>query len=243
MLRKCIGGIQHSGITVENMERSIEFYTEILGGVLVCRENNLSGEILHNTLFQQEELAAQLRGLQPRTLGVPDLRDGTKEVLAVAFISFGDQVVELLHVRPAGASLATPNILGAIPSIVTHTTSMHLSFYVKDDVDLNQFVQELEQESANRGFTNVKCNRVVHVNSPDERAKVARKYYSNKFWNAPDSFIQGYSDRDFGALQGWALVYCKGPSGEQLEFNQVRLKAKDLFAQARDRYFQQAKVQ
>ena len=38
--------------------------------------------------------------------------------------------------------------------------------------------------------------------------------------------------QSFGDFSGWTLVYCKGPNGEQLEFNQVLGKAKSLFTKA-----------
>jgi catechol 2,3-dioxygenase-like lactoylglutathione lyase family enzyme len=237
MMGQAVQGVQHVGITVENFERSIEFYTEVLGGVVVYRRDGFVHEVMQHTLFQKEELDAQASGLHPRTLGVPDIRDGSKEAMDICFISFGNLVVELLHIRGGKESPSDPNLMGAMPSIVSYTCTMHLSFHVKDDVDLSVFAKRLEEEAEKRGFTNVKCNRVIHVASPEERNKLDLRYYSNKFWNDPDGFIAGYSDLDFGKFEGWSLVYCKGPSGEQLEFNQVRLKAKDLFAQARDQYY------
>jgi catechol 2,3-dioxygenase-like lactoylglutathione lyase family enzyme len=238
MLGKYLQGVQHVGVTVENMERSIEFYTEVLGGVVVYRRNGFVHEVMQHTLFQKEQLDATAQGLHPRTLGVPDIRDGSKEAMDICFLSFGNLVIELLHFRAGAAAPTDPNIMGAVPSIVTYTNSMHLSFHVKDDIDLSHFAQWLEDECEKRGFVGVKCNRVIHVNSPAERKTVPLRYYSNKFWNEPDSFIEGYSDLDFGKFQGWSLVYAKGPSGEQLEFNQVRLKAKELFAEGRDKYYQ-----
>ncbi len=236
-LSQYLQGVQHTGITVENLERSIEFYTEILGGVVVYRRNSFIHEVMQHTLFQKEELDAIAQGLHPRTLGIPDIRDGSKEAMDICFISFGNLVVELIHFRGANAGTTDPNIMGTVPTIVTYTNSMHLSFHVKDDVDLSLFAQWLEEECEKRGFNNVQPNRVIEVNSPAERKQVALKYYSNKFWNEPESFIPGYSDLDFGKFEGWSLFYCKGPSGEQLEFNQVRSKAKELFAEAKERYY------
>jgi catechol 2,3-dioxygenase-like lactoylglutathione lyase family enzyme len=238
MLGKYLQGVQHAGVTVENMERSIEFYSELLGGVVVYRRDRFIHEVMQNTLFQKEELDALAQGLHPRTLGVPDIRDGSKEAMDICFISFGNLVVELLHIRDSASSPSDPNIMGTVPTIVSYTNSMHISFHVKDDVDLSLFAKWLEEECENRGFDNVKCNRVTHVKSPEERKKVDLKYYSNKFWNDPDAFIPGYSDLDFGRFEGWSLFYCKGPSGEQLEFNQVRLKAKDLFTESKEKYYQ-----
>ena len=241
ILGKHLQGVQHTGVTVENIERSIEFYTEILGGELVYRRNAFVHEVMQNTLFQKEEIDALMQGLHPRTLGVPDIKDGSKEAMDICFISFGNLVVELIHFRGSTSTTTDPNLMGSVPSIVSYTSSMHLSFHVKDDVDLSLFAKWLEEECEKRGFNNVICNRVIHVNSHEERKQVPLKYYSNKFWNEPESFIEGYSDLDFGRFEGWSLFYCKGPSGEQLEFNQVRLKAKELFAEAKEKYYEKNK--
>ena len=40
---------------------------------------------------------------------------------------------------------------------------MHICFYVRDDADFNQFIHDLEAESARRGMTQVKANRVIRV--------------------------------------------------------------------------------
>ena len=41
--------------------------------------------------------------------------------------------------------------------------SMHICFYIRDDVDFNKFIHDLEAESARRGMTQVKANRVITV--------------------------------------------------------------------------------
>ena len=223
------------GITVDDMEKSIEFYTEVLGGKIVASGDAFANEVLHNTLFQKEELDAIKQGVDSRTLGVPSIRDGSKEVLDVRFISFGNTVVELLHFRDAKLTPNAPNTYEKVSSCVGYANVFHLSFHVKDDVDLNQFSKKLEKECRLRGI-NLICNRIIHVNSEEERRKVALKYYANKFWNDPDYFIEDYSDSDFGEFTGWSLFYAKGPNGEQLEFNQVTRRIKSLFIQAQEEY-------
>ena len=48
------------------------------------------------------------------------------------------------------------------------------------------------------------------------------------------------SDNSFevtdGTFKGWSLAYCKGPDGEQLEFNQVKEEAKKDFDEALVKY-------
>jgi hypothetical protein len=48
--------------------------------------------------------------------------------------------------------------------------------------------------------------------------------------------VEGYSDGEFGDFHGWSLFYCKGPNGEQLEFNQVTRRARECFDSARQQY-------
>ena len=40
---------------------------------------------------------------------------------------------------------------------------MHICFHIRDDVDFNRFIADLEAESARRGMTQVRANRVDHA--------------------------------------------------------------------------------
>lgn len=95
---------------------------------------------------------------------------------------------------------------------------MHICFYVRDDVDFNQFIRDLEVESAKRGMSNVKANRIVSSASEQERQQAPLTALTNRI-------TSGKSD-------GWSLIYAKGPEGEQLEFVQVRGQAKQVFGDA-----------
>jgi catechol 2,3-dioxygenase-like lactoylglutathione lyase family enzyme len=228
-------GIQHFGITVDNMEKSIEFYIEVLGGKVAIAGDGFIGEFLHNNLFQKEELDALSQGIDSRRLGVPDIRDGNKESLDVRFVSFGNTVLELIHFRDAKLTPNAPNVMEKLPSCVGYANAPHISFHVKDDVTLNEFALTLEAECEKRGIQ-VACNRIITVKTEEERRKVAAKYAAFKFWNDPEYFVEGLSDSDFGDFQGWSLFYCKGPNGEQLEFNQVTRTARENFIRAQKEY-------
>ena len=71
-----IRGIQHFGVTVQNMNRAFEFYTEVLGGTEVMRDGDFHGEPIHNTLMLHEEIGASQQHINPHTVGVADLRHG-----------------------------------------------------------------------------------------------------------------------------------------------------------------------
>lgn len=230
-LGRYLQGVQHIGVTVDDMEKSMEFYTEVLGGKLVVAGSGFVGDVLYNTLFQKEVIDSIQQGINLGTLGVPDIKDGTKEALDVRFISFGNTVVELLHFRDAKLTPSAPNTYQKVPSSVGFGNVWHLSFHVKDDVDLNRFAIELEEECQRREI-NFTANRIIHVNSEEERRKVALKYTANKFWgDEPEYFVEGYSDAEFGDFRGWSLFYAKGPNNEQLEFNQVTRTIRELFVQ------------
>jgi len=214
-------GVQHFGLTVQNMDRAFEFYTEVLGGTEVMRDGDFYGERIHNTLLTDQMVEARERRVNPRTMGIPDLKGGAQR-LDVRFIQFDNVVIELLHYRDAeqptgtGAAFAEPldHMSPAFPRM------MHICFHIRDDVDFNKFIADLEAESARRGMTHVRANRVVTVTSEQERLKTALEANSN-----------GIAE---GKSNGWRLIYCKGSEGEQLEFVQALGPVKRVFDGALD---------
>jgi hypothetical protein len=56
---------------------------------------------------------------------------------------------------------------------------MHISFHIRDDVDFNKFIADLEAESARRGMTQAKANRVITVTSDQERLAAPIEANSN----------------------------------------------------------------
>jgi hypothetical protein len=67
-------------------------------------------------------------------------------------------------------------------------------------------------------MTQVRANRTVTVISEQERLAAPLEANSNKITE--------------GKSNGWALIYCKGPEGEQLEFVQALDPVKQVFAAA-----------
>ena len=57
-LGRRIRGFQHFGMTVQNMARAFEFYTEILGGTEIMRDGDFHGDRIHNTLMLNDEIEA-----------------------------------------------------------------------------------------------------------------------------------------------------------------------------------------
>lgn len=215
-------GAQHFGLTVQNMDRAFEFYTEVLGGTEVMRDGDFHGEPIHYTILADQEIVAHERKVDPRTIGVPDLKGGAQR-LDVRFVQFDNFVIELLQYREAdqpqgrGDSWAEPrdHMSPAYPR------SMHICFHLRDDVDFGRFISDLEAECARRGMTQVKANRTIAVVTEEQRKAAPASANANKI-------TQGKSN-------GWALIYCKGPDGEQLEFVQALDPVKTVFAQALER--------
>lgn len=210
-------GVQHFGLTVQNMERAYEFYTQVLGGTEVFRHGDFQGDAVHNTLLADQDILANELGVNPRTIGVPDLRGGAQR-LDVRFIQFDNVVIELLQYRDADQPMGGPR---AFAEPVEHMSPafprmMHICFYVRDDVDFNKFITDLEAESARRGMTQVRANRIIRVSTEAERRAAPQDANTNKVTVAPSD--------------GWELIYCKGPEGEQLEFVKALGPVKQRFA-------------
>ena len=212
-------GVQHVGLTVQNMDRAFAFYTEVLGGTEVMRDGDFQGERIHNTLLTDQEIVARERNVNPRTIGVPDLRGGAQR-LDVRFVQFDNVVIELLQYRDAGQPMGSGDSFAEPRDHMSpaYPRSMHICFYIRDDVDFNKFIRDLEAESARRGMSQVKANRTITVTSERERQGAPLSSNTNKITE--------------GKSNGWALIYCKGPEGEQLEFVQALDPVKRVFSNA-----------
>ncbi len=209
-------GVQHIGVSVDDLALAKAFYIDVLGGKPVLAGDGFEGDAIHNTLFQKEELDAAGNPEKMTALGVPDLREG-KQILDVQFVQFPNVVIELLHYHDKDPQengfdpqrdKTSPAVCGA----------MHISFHVKDDVDMVEMVKRIETEAHERGMERVKFNRIVRVHSEEERQNAS-----------PDAYVNAIAGEDAGDFDGWALAYGKGPFGEQLEFNQVLGRAKRVF--------------
>lgn len=214
-------GVQHFGLTVQNMERAFEFYTQVLGGTEVFRHGDFQGDQVHNTLLADQDILANELGVDPQTIGVPDLRGGAQR-LDVRFIQFDNVVIELLQYRDASQPMGGPR---AFAEPVQHMSPayprmMHICFHVRDDVDFNKFIADLEAESARRGMTQVRANRSIRVTTEQQRRAAPQGANTTRVTEAPSD--------------GWELIYCKGPEGEQLEFvkalGPVKRRFDDAFA-------------
>lgn len=226
-----LDAVQHAGITVANLSRATEFYTEVLGGVLVPNAggDGWFGDSVEQLLFQVNILDAAAAGKTQEQAMIAQLQGDGVDRLAAVYVNFGAVQVELLDYRARNASVASRSHLpyrmpSTSPSIVPNA---HVAFHVSEDKDLNEFVYQLETMAAARGFSNVRCNRVVKVSSERARQQLGKQLRFNSF--AVPS----------GPFQGWHLAYCKGPEGEQLEFAQAMGAAGRDFDEAMVEYLKQ----
>src|SRR5262249_22737636 len=138
----------------------------------------------------------------------------------VRFVQFDNVVIELLQYRDAGQPSGSGDSFAEPRDHMSpaYPRSMHICFYIRDDVDFNKFIHDLEAESARRGMTQVKANRVISVRTEEERQAAPMDANTIKITE--------------GQSNGWSLIYCKGPEGEQLEFVQVLGPVKQTFGGA-----------
>lgn len=190
------GSVHHFGITVSDMERSLKFYVEVLGGKVITTGKDFSGPEIQTALLEHEIKTGQS--------STPNLNG--EHQLDVTFIQYSNAVIELLRYHtplPEDRTFPATPLVTSSPAV---PNSMHVCFQVDPDVDFAEFHRSLERESHALGLTEVKCNPIFSVVNPD-------------------------SDFD-----GWNLIYCKGPDGEQLEFVQVLRRAQKVFSEAAKSY-------
>src|SRR5262245_48143677 len=65
--------------------------------------------------------------------------------------------------------------------------SMHICFYIRDDVDFDKFIHDLEAESARRGMTQLKANRVITVTTEQQRQAAPMDANTNKITEGPSN--------------------------------------------------------
>lgn len=238
--------IQHVGITTSNLTNSVRFYTDIMGGVEVIGAggDGWKGDDVYQLLMQ----AALVRGGEAAAFAA-NLSAAGPDVLDARYVAFDSMVLELLDYRTeeaklqdalagtdTGSSIPGPQMFPTfsasnIAPSVAH--NMHVAFNVRPSIDLNEFVKILEAESHAAGFDKVLCNRIKPVPSINVSGVVQANVTGIP--TAYDSYTVTNHSNPF---EGWSLAYCKGPDGEQLEFNVVRDKAAADFLQAKQIYFE-----
>lgn len=207
--------------TTDDMQRSIEFYAEVLGGTEIsfCAQDSdfcvdgavrYSGDVHLNAIFHPEIAAGE-------EAQVPNIGDSGDYEVRSRFVVIGNGVVHLMQFANKTAGdyydmrepLTSPGILGAT----------HMCFWVEPQVNQNDYVWEVESESQGRGWNNVAWNRPVPQETRDDRATVPKDDYT----------LLVECDCAFDGLT-WS--YWKGPSGEQLELYQMSGIFKEVSARA-----------
>eukprot|EP00998_Keelungia_sp_KM082_P005634 NODE_1942_length_1177_cov_8.936190_g1926_i0.p1 GENE.NODE_1942_length_1177_cov_8.936190_g1926_i0~~NODE_1942_length_1177_cov_8.936190_g1926_i0.p1 ORF type:complete len:353 (+),score=47.59 NODE_1942_length_1177_cov_8.936190_g1926_i0:108-1061(+) len=220
--------IQHVGLTVSNMTASLEFYIDVMGGVLDPNAggDGWTGDDVQNLLMQKEMLDARASNRSFDDYDIADIRANGTDTMGARYISFGNVHLELLQYGPKpGQSTHQPAYHNtSVPSVVNN---MHFALHLHDDISMNEFVLTYEAACLKRGWTKCRCNRIIHVDSEQERIAIGQKLIYNSY------LVQD------GGFQGWRLAYCKGPDGEQLEMVQANGAAATDFTEGTIGYLQQ----
>ncbi|XP_046585061.1 uncharacterized protein LOC124292031 [Haliotis rubra] len=200
-------GIAYVSVTTDNLTASTHFYTQVLGGMLVPElAFTFSGDSHYYRMFQKEIMDARTQGVDPAQLGIPDIRDnGTHEVRG-NFIVFDNGIIQLVEYVLKSSSDIVFDIRERRTS-PCYIAAPHICFWVKDDVDFNHYIAELERRSHDLGFHQVKVNRPVTVHNEAERLAVPKNQLGLTFTS--------------GDFAGLSFAYWKGPRGEQLELYQI----------------------
>ena len=220
-LGTCLYGVHHIGVTTDDIAASLKFYSDVMGGTVLTSltMNNVNSDGVYYSFFRQEILQASHTAADLSAAGIPDIATDGTEKCDFVFVLFSNMVIRLgrFSSRPAGDVLFNARHLSSSPAYVS---SGHLTFWVKETVDLNQFVQNVEAASRNLDLKQVQGNRAVDVASASDLDKVPLSKYSYSISGTLTNF------------DGLTYTYIKGPSGEQLEFLQLTGKANDAFRTA-----------
>jgi hypothetical protein len=195
------------------MKKSLNFYLEKLGGVLIGSVNSLSGNEIRNSIFSRE--------IKLGDINVPDM---DKYFFDSYLIYMGGVIIELIRLRDNNVLPDDGEITGVFLKYHESTSpafknNMHFAFLL-NDIDINGFVFNAYENSA----PGLICNK-CKLNTLSSELIYNSFYVKN------------------GHFKGWTLAYCKGIDGEQFEFNLVNEKALDLFKAASNRYMERKVIE
>lgn len=119
-----LNAIQHVGVTVADLDRSVEWYTEVLGGVEVnsAGGNGWVGNDVEQLLMQHELLQGS-----PKSDFTAGLQDGGPDQLDARYVNFGPLQVELLDYHAQTGEEGDSNLphygTETAPSVAGNTVS------------------------------------------------------------------------------------------------------------------------
>ncbi len=205
-------GIFEFAVRTDDLQKSVNFYTQVLGTDLVRKPLvgvGLQGDDVENMLFQKEILDAESWGVDIGQIGVPNISLAGSDRSDLRFNLFDNHVVKNVEYT-AGKSLSDPKFNPRYNwSSPAYINNMHVAFLVDSNVDLNTFLQTSEKKAAANKFSQFKLNRAVDVQTLG--AGVPLSQYSQEFTDGP--------------LKGFNYVFAKGPAGEQISFVQFKGEA------------------
>eukprot|EP00466_Bigelowiella_natans_P019830 jgi/Bigna1/75860/fgenesh1_pg.37_\ len=200
--------IEYVSVTVDDLPLAKKFYGGVLGGVEVefctgqsqyCTQDGavrFSGDSFKNAMFGTDIAAG--------TPTPPIGDNGTHEVHSVWYI-LGNALIQSVKFvdKQSGAVF---NLREPLTSPVWMAKA-HIDLWVKDGVDGNRFIYDVETQSHAQGAKDVKFNRPVPQETRQDRNSVPMSKYINKVIGSP--------------FDGLSWAYFKGPIGEQLEIYKI----------------------
>ncbi|PVD28304.1 hypothetical protein C0Q70_10891 [Pomacea canaliculata] len=194
-------GIAFISVTTDDIESSLKFYVELLGGMHAQEmSHRFHGDEHYQLFFFKELQEARERGAEP--VGVPNIGDdGTLEVGEGFVCVFDNGLVQLMQfTKREGTGQGSAFSVVEPYTSPAYIAAPHLCFWVQDDVDFNHYIAQVEARAVELNLTQVKFNRPVEVHSEAEQRAVPEERLGI-------TFLQG----DFSGL---SFAYFKGPNGK-----------------------------
>ncbi len=159
----------------------------MLGGTEVFRHGDFQGDPVQNTLLADQEILRERASCRSADDRRAQSRDGDQR-LDVRFIQFDNVVIELLQYRNASEPMAALNALCRPPVRMSPALPAHDAHLLPHCATMSTstgFITDLEAESARRGMTQVRANRIIRVRSEAERKAAPESSNTNKVTVAP----------------------------------------------------------
>jgi len=189
--------IEFVTVTVDCLDKAGKFYGDVMGykEVSLCpylwdKSCTEEGYVRYSGADHQ---AAIFQFDDPRT--VPDLTkslaDGGHEI-HTRFYVHGNSVVQLLKFASAGGKVFDLREARTSPCWMAKA---HLDFWIKDGIDANAYIADVEARSADLGLSDVAFNRPVPQESRADRQKVPMDKYANKVQGGAFDGLPGPTSR------------------------------------------------
>lgn len=200
-------GLFHFGTTTDDLWRSVDFYTTVLGAEDLrqpLQGVNIHGDNVEFMLFQKELLDADAWQEAPNELSVANISDSGNMRLDLRFSLFDNYVVETL-LYTDGQRLGDPVFTPRHNhSSAAYPHDMFVAFHLRSDVDLAAYVDKIERVAEDNGFSALKASRTTQQKNHFTFTSGPLAGFSYSMFNGP-------------AGEHVAVVQFNGQAGEKLK--------------------------